>query len=94
MQLNFSLYPTAKIKQFGVHSVVEIPDIARAQKAPNVASFRRMAENVIHDLIPQREISTPRKVGKLNFFMKFRKESLLTVNSKNEPQRHATGKLP
>jgi ribosomal protein L32 len=70
----------------------------RGQKqASNVASFRRMAEHVmhemstqcgnkhvIHELSPHCGNNKRRNVGKLNFFIKFRKKSLLTVNSKNK----------
>jgi len=54
------------------------------QQASNVASFQRMAENVIHELSRQCENNRQREVGKLNLFIKFGKTSLLTVNSKNK----------
>jgi hypothetical protein len=54
------------------------------QQASNVASFRSMAEHVIHEPSSQCENNTQRKAGKLNFSIKCCKKSLLTVNSKNK----------
>jgi hypothetical protein len=54
------------------------------QQASSVASFRRMAEHVIHEVSRLCENNTQRQVGKVSFFTKFRKKSLLTVNSKNK----------
>jgi len=63
------------------------------QQASNVASFRRMAENVIHELSRLCVNNTQRKVGKLNLFLKFRKKLLLTVNSKNKTIEICYGQL-
>jgi len=47
------------------------------QQASNVASFRRIAEHVIHEMSRLCETNTQRQVGKLNLFIKFRKKLLL-----------------
>ena len=88
VQLNFSLSPTSTVKQLGVHSVVEISEDDSVYVAWAAAGLQRGLipddGRAFHELGHQCENNTQRKDGKLNFFIKCRKNSRLTGNSKNK----------